>query len=115
MLPPARQTSAMLAGAVGSQTETPTLSSASFGSETPAATRNTSTSGCAENRARHAGRHQHMLDFFRNLIDRSPTDLSHTFGHAVHAVDVGFAEQSAVRVDGQRAVNRHAAALHERR
>jgi hypothetical protein len=41
-----------------------------------------------------------------DLIARRAADLAHGFGDAVHAVDVGLAEQSAARVDRQAATER---------
>src|SRR4051794_2027081 len=44
--------------------------------------------------------HQHVL-YRRDLVDRRGTNLPHTFGDAVHAVDVGLTELTAVCVDRQ--------------
>src|SRR5580692_5451239 len=51
----------------------------------------------------------HVLD----LVHRRTADLAYAFGHAVHAVDVRLAEQAAVCIDGQTAVDGDCAALDE--
>ena len=43
---------------------------------------------------------EHVLDVV-DLVARRPADLAHRLGDAVHAVDVGLAEQTAAGVDGQ--------------
>src|SRR5262245_31030623 len=48
-----------------------------------------------------AGSNQHVLNV-SHLIARGPSHLTNPLGDSVHAVNVGLAEQSAVRVDRQR-------------
>src|SRR4051794_36330636 len=59
---------------------------------------------------RHTGaaRHQHMFRAV-DLVHRRATDLAHALGDAVHAVDVGLAELTAVGVDRQSAADLDAA------
>ena len=61
-------------------------------------------SGPAENQAAGGnpgtGGHHHILDILHR-VHRGSANLAHGFADAVHAVDVGLAELSAVGVDGQ--------------
>ena len=45
-----------------------------------------------------SGGHQNVLDV-RYLVDGRPANLANTFGDAVHCVDLGLTELSAMRVD----------------
>ena len=56
--------------------------------------------------SRHAGAggDEHMLDV-GHLVHRRAAQLAHAFGDAVHAVDVGLAQLTAVGVDRQPAAD----------
>src|SRR5258708_4521650 len=120
MPPPGKHTSATGSGCSGAMISTEISSAPSPGSVTPESTRNVSTRSVTrpppsatphpgEDRAGHARAAQHVLPF-RDLFRRSATPLPHAFHHAVHAVDVGLADQSAVRVHRHRAADVDAAA-----
>src|SRR6185312_17324729 len=49
--------------------------------------------------------HQYVFDVV-DLVVRRAANLAHPFGDAVHAVDVGLAEQAAVGVDRERSTER---------
>ena len=49
-----------------------------------------------------------MLDL--DLVNRTSTKLAHTFGDAVHAVDVGLAQLATMGVEGEPAANLDGAA-----
>src|SRR5580704_17402702 len=58
----------------------------------------------AENQAAHSGADQDMLRVL-NRVDSGAAQLAHRFVDVVDAVNIGFAQQAAVGVDGQLAAD----------
>ena len=74
----------------------------------------TTYSALRQDRPTHPRRQQHVLDVF-HLVRRRAPDLADGFRHEIHAVDVGLADQAAIRRERDRAVESDVAVLDEGR